>query len=166
MIKRPDIDADIADLERQCAADEADISARQAALDAKRATLAELRIYKKHRSAYEPEEAPGEKRSGRRGGPGRPRGLMSGYKSRSELPTIPQMIVEALQDAEKRGRPSLRPIEIQGYLAHKWPGVRKNAAAAVCWKMWDDGRLVKIGDDYALPPKDAEGGDAASTLRH
>jgi hypothetical protein len=170
MVKKADIESLVAQYRSQLAAEKDSVAAGQARVADLEAKIDRLLITSETLGELEV-AFPEVEAKRRRGGPGRPPGIVStGYKSRRDLPTIPAMIFAALKDAKKRGLVGLRPMEIKDYIDAHWPGkIRGKAAGAVCWKLWNEGRLVKLREDrdiYSLPPDETEAGDAASTVRH
>jgi hypothetical protein len=74
--------------------------------------------------------------------PGKPEGI----------PTMPQMILEALYEAKARGVRGLEPKEIANFIAQKWwPAVTINAVGPIAWRMHKGDRLSKRQSKYSLP---------------
>jgi len=69
-----------------------------------------------------------------------------------DIPTMPEMIVKALENAKTEGREGLRPSEIKDYIAKKWwPTVKGSAVGPIAWRMFDRNELQKDGEVYSLP---------------
>jgi hypothetical protein len=74
--------------------------------------------------------------------PGKPEGI----------PTMPEMIKEALKDARSRGLKGLEPKEITSFIAAKWwPTVTINSVGPIAWRMYDREQLAKRQSKYSLP---------------
>jgi hypothetical protein len=74
--------------------------------------------------------------------PGKPEGI----------PTMPDMIFEALKDARARGLKGLEPKGITAFIAAKWwPDVRINNVGPIAWRMYKNERLAKRQSKYRLP---------------
>lgn len=75
------------------------------------------------------------------------------YNKPANIPTMPEMIVEALS------RPQALPIgmeprDILKFIADNyWPEVRSELVGPIVWRMWKRGELVKDGSLYSLPQK-------------
>jgi hypothetical protein len=73
----------------------------------------------------------------------------------SGTPTMTDMIIEALQDARRRGAKGLEPKEMVDYIAKKWwPNVPSNAVGPIAWRMQDRGELRKRDSRYFLPKQE------------
>jgi hypothetical protein len=73
--------------------------------------------------------------------PGKPEGI----------PTMPEMIFEALRDAKTKGVRGLEPKEMASYIAAKWwPAVPINAVGPIAWRMYSKDRLAKRQSRYFL----------------
>lgn len=60
------------------------------------------------------------------------------------IPTTPDMIIRALDDAGSRGKPGLQPHEILTFIKSKWwPQATNHDVSPVVWRMAKDGRLSK-----------------------
>jgi hypothetical protein len=73
----------------------------------------------------------------------------------SDVPPVPEMIIEALQNAAESGAPGLTPTGLLSYVRQKyWPDAQNADVGSTAWRMWKDGRLIKPSQDspiYALP---------------
>jgi hypothetical protein len=68
------------------------------------------------------------------------------------IPTMPQMILEALYEAKARGVRGLEPKEITNFIAERWwPAVTINAVGPIAWRMHKGDRLSKRQSKYSLP---------------
>lgn len=68
------------------------------------------------------------------------------------IPTMPEMITEALRDAKARGLKGLEPKDIAAYIASKWwPGVKINNVGPIAWRLYKNSRLAKRQAKYRLP---------------
>jgi hypothetical protein len=69
-------------------------------------------------------------------------------------PSVPDMILEALNHAHGFGRTRLRPAEMLSYIRGKWwPSAEGNAVSSIAWRMWQRGQLAKYQDGtYSVPP--------------
>jgi hypothetical protein len=81
------------------------------------------------------------------------------------IPTVPEMIIEALQVARKNGSKGLEPKEIVAYIARRWwPNVPANSIGPIAWRMAvrdKEQRILKRGSRYFLP-KEEEHADGKS----
>lgn len=77
----------------------------------------------------------------------------------SDTPTMPKMIVEALEFAKIQGKSGLEPKAITAYIANKWwPEVSMNNVSPIAWRMMKRGQLVKPSKRdavYSLPNNEA-----------
>jgi len=78
--------------------------------------------------------------------------LATGGKKPSSLPTVPEMIMEALVSDRDRGGAGLRPKDILRYIRETyWPDAPSDAVGPVAWRMWSkEGRIEKSGDVYFI----------------
>jgi hypothetical protein len=68
------------------------------------------------------------------------------------IPTIPEMIREAIQHARDLGAPGLRPKELTSYIRGRyWATMPDAAAGPIAWRMFKRGELGKDGAYYSLP---------------
>jgi hypothetical protein len=68
------------------------------------------------------------------------------------LPTMPEMIIEALKDAKARGLKGLEPRDITNFIAAKWwPDVKINNVGPIAWRLYKSERLAKRQAKYRLP---------------
>ena len=73
------------------------------------------------------------------------------------IPTMPEMIIEALKDAKARGLKGLEPKDITAFIAAKWwPDVRINNVGPIAWRLYKSERLNKRNANYRLPDDLAE----------
>ena len=78
------------------------------------------------------------------------------------IPTMPDMIFEALRDAKARGLRGLEPKDITAFIAAKWwPGVKINNVGPIAWRLYKNERLNKRQAKYRLPDDNAETSVAA-----
>jgi hypothetical protein len=87
--------------------------------------------------------------------------LMVGGKPEG-IPTMPDMIFEALKDAKARGLKGLEPKDIAAFIAAKWwPSVKINNVGPIAWRLYKNERLTKRQAKYRLPDDFAETSVAA-----
>ncbi len=68
------------------------------------------------------------------------------------IPTMPQMIYEALRDAKARGQKGLEPKDITAFIAAKWwPDVKINNVGPIAWRLYKSEKLAKRQSRYRLP---------------
>jgi hypothetical protein len=78
------------------------------------------------------------------------------------IPTMPDMIFEALKDAKARGLKGLEPKDITAFIAAKWwPSVKINNVGPIAWRLYKNERLTKRQAKYRLPDDFAETSVAA-----
>jgi hypothetical protein len=78
------------------------------------------------------------------------------------IPTMPEMIFEALKDAKARGLKGLEPKDITAFIAGKWwPDVKINNVGPIAWRLYKSERLAKRQSKYRLPDEWAETNAAA-----
>jgi hypothetical protein len=69
-----------------------------------------------------------------------------------QVPEMPKMIVEALQEALKRGLSGLEPKGMTEFIRQKyWPHVKGESVSPIAWRMAQVGQLRKDGSVYSLP---------------
>ncbi len=67
------------------------------------------------------------------------------------IPPVPDMIIEALRDAQQKGAPGLTPSGLLSYIKQRyWSDARSPDVGSTAWRMWKDGRLTRPSDDPAL----------------
>ena len=84
------------------------------------------------------------------------------------IPTMPEMVIEALSSPEAGWHDGMEPRDIMKFIANKWwPDVRAELVGPIAWRMWKRGQLEKTGTFYRMPqkneptdtpPKDASAG--------
>jgi hypothetical protein len=68
------------------------------------------------------------------------------------IPTMPEMIFEALRDAKERGIKGLEPKDMAAYIAGKWwPDVKINNVGPIAWRLYKSDKLNKRQSKYRLP---------------
>jgi hypothetical protein len=68
------------------------------------------------------------------------------------IPTMPEMIFEALRDARDRGIKGLEPKDMTAYIAAKWwPDVKINNVGPIAWRLYKSEKLNKRQSKYRLP---------------
>jgi hypothetical protein len=68
------------------------------------------------------------------------------------IPTMPEMIYEALKDAKARGQRGLEPKDITAFIAAKWwPDVKINNVGPIAWRLYKSDKLAKRQSRYRLP---------------
>jgi Fe-S-cluster formation regulator IscX/YfhJ len=68
------------------------------------------------------------------------------------LPSIPDMILEAIRHAYSLGATGLDPAGLNSYVRGRyWPTVPGNIVGPTAWRMWKRGELMKDGPIYSLP---------------
>lgn len=74
----------------------------------------------------------------------------------ADIPTMPKMIIEALQDARKRGLRGLEPKDMTEYIKKKWwPDVPPESVGPIAWRMWKKTHtLTKRESKYFLPKQE------------
>jgi hypothetical protein len=78
-------------------------------------------------------------------------GVTNGAKPEG-IPSIPDMITEAIRNAHARGDKGMEPIMMTAFIrARWWPGVSPEKVNPIAWRMWKRGQLSKNGSAYALP---------------
>ncbi|MCA1379363.1 hypothetical protein I6F34_00815 [Bradyrhizobium sp. BRP05] len=78
------------------------------------------------------------------------------------IPTMPEMIFEALKDARSRGVKGLEPKDITAFIAEKWwPDVKINNVGPIAWRLYKSERLAKRQSKYRLPDEWVEANAAA-----
>ncbi len=72
-------------------------------------------------------------------------------------PTVPNMIIEALMEAQDMGLHGMKAETITKWVRDRyWPDAPSSSVGPTAWRMARDNRLVRVGDLYALPPATAE----------
>jgi len=72
----------------------------------------------------------------------------------TEIPSVPDMIIEALTEANDRlNVDSLTPSAILSFVQQKyWPDAKSADVGSTAWRMWKDGRLTRPQEGlYGLP---------------
>jgi len=68
------------------------------------------------------------------------------------LPTVPEMIIKALEAALNNGQQGLSSPEILAYVRQNiWQDARPNDVISTAWRMWKHDKLRKDGKIYNLP---------------
>jgi hypothetical protein len=77
------------------------------------------------------------------------------------LPSIPDMILEAIRHTHGLGAPGLDPAGLTSFIRGRhWPSVLANVVGPTAWRMWKRGELAKDGSVYSLPnPGEHRGAD-------
>lgn len=79
-------------------------------------------------------------------------------KKPHDTPSVPEMILAVLRDAQadlKKGRRGLEPKEIAAEIAKRWwPEVTINAVGPIAWRMYKRGDLQKRSSRYFTPKTD------------
>jgi hypothetical protein len=77
--------------------------------------------------------------------------LVAGGKPEG-IPTMPDMIFEALRDAKARGLKGLEPKDITAFISAKWwPDVKITNVGPIAWRLYKSERLTKRQSKYRLP---------------
>jgi hypothetical protein len=72
-------------------------------------------------------------------------GLDQSFKPNG-IPTVPEMIIEAIKDANNSGNPGLGPRGLKSYIRGRyWPGMPDRVPGPIAWRMWKRGELGKKG---------------------
>lgn len=67
-------------------------------------------------------------------------------------PTLAEMILQTLSEANTRGVPSMAPKEITAAIRQRWwPAARAESVGSVAWRMADRKQLAKEDGRYSLP---------------
>jgi hypothetical protein len=78
------------------------------------------------------------------------------------IPTMPAMILEALEEARDEGKKGLEPREMGEFIIKKyWPNMPPYVVGPIAWRMHKSGKLAKRGSKYFLPK--VEEGSGADT---
>jgi hypothetical protein len=73
------------------------------------------------------------------------------------IPPMPEMIVEAIEEGIKSGRRGLTPADITTFVRSKyWPQVTINNVGPIAWRMWKRHQLSKEGAVYGLKTPEGE----------
>lgn len=76
----------------------------------------------------------------------------------ADTPTMPEMIVVALNEARFAGLPGLTPKELASAIANRWwPGVTSTEVGPIAWRIAKRGQIEKVGKLYRAPEPDANG---------
>jgi len=74
------------------------------------------------------------------------------------IPTMPEMIIEALKLAESQGAPGLEPNGMVSYIRGRWwQDAPTESVGPIAWRMWKRGELLKEGARYRLPSLSPQG---------
>jgi len=77
-------------------------------------------------------------------------------------PTIPAMIMEALDEANILSLPGLEPKAILAFIKDRyWPDAEQQSVGPVAWRMAREGRIKKVGRRYYLLSDETPADDAA-----
>jgi hypothetical protein len=73
---------------------------------------------------------------------------------RERTPTVPEMILSVLLRPHLLDDPGMEPKDITAKIREKWwPDAPSQSVGPIAWRMWKkEGRLVKDGNLYSLPP--------------
>ncbi|MCW5773694.1 MAG: hypothetical protein KIT16_18775 [Rhodospirillaceae bacterium] len=81
------------------------------------------------------------------------------------IPTMPEMIREALSQAQAQGYNGLKPAGLLSFVRAKyWPNAPQSSVGPTAWRMAKRGEIKKHGPNYKLPKKDSENSEAASEV--
>jgi len=71
-----------------------------------------------------------------------------------DAPTVPEMILEVLLRPHLLDDPGMEPKDITAAIRERWwPDAPSSSIGPIAWRMWKkEGRLVKDGSLYSLPP--------------
>ena len=75
----------------------------------------------------------------------------------ANLPTIKQLVLEALEDARRRGMPGLTPKQIREFVAAKYSYNMGASANTVPSRMWRDEKILEKNTEtglFSLPSKE------------
>lgn len=79
------------------------------------------------------------------------------------IPTMPDMIREALKHALSRNVLGLEPTDMLAYIRGRyWSTAQQQNVGPIAWRMHKRGQLLKRGSYYRLPKEETENGQAAS----
>ena len=68
------------------------------------------------------------------------------------IPTMPEMIIEAIKHVNSMGAPGLDPVGLRSYIRGRyWPGMPDQAVGPIAWRMAKRGDLRNMGGIYSLP---------------
>lgn len=77
-------------------------------------------------------------------------------------PTMPEMILAALEEARSAGMLALEPKDIAARIAARLdPNVKGEAVSSIAWRMWKRNQLIKDGTLYSLPKTEKAADDQA-----
>jgi hypothetical protein len=147
--RRAKLDADIARLREQIS----DLEAKRSELDLAERVFAELALEGDERHQQEPEFDISRASAGQRADTDEP--IRNGedhlYKP-DGIPTVPEMILEAIRHANNMGARGLDPTGLRSYIRGRyWPGMPATATGPIAWRMWKRGDLKKERGLYTLP---------------
>jgi hypothetical protein len=77
-----------------------------------------------------------------------------GHSKPPAIPAVPDMIIEALTDAEEHlNVEGLTPSALLSFVRQKyWPDAKNADVGSTAWRMWKEGRLLRpVEGLYALP---------------
>jgi len=75
------------------------------------------------------------------------------------IPTMADMILAVLQNAEAANEGPLEPKDIVARIRQRWwPDAPNSSVGPTAWRMWKDKRLDKTGAAYSTPKDEAPGG--------
>jgi hypothetical protein len=110
--------------------------------------------------SHDSKKAPASSRSQRKGARSK---VTKVDRKPGGLPTMPEMIVQALKVAQANGGVGLEPKDITAYIANRWwPTVKSESVGPIAWRMFSRKELEKHGDLYTLPHTNASAQPALS----
>jgi hypothetical protein len=138
--RRKVVDLEIGVLKEQIAAR----IAEQERLSIAEAVILQLSVQSDHNTVAPPPPPPEEDED------------EDGFSKPNGIPTMPEMIFEALRKDKEEDildlNAGLEPKEMMKFIAEKyWPDVRSELVGPIAWRMWKQGRLLKEGNRYRLP---------------
>jgi len=78
------------------------------------------------------------------------------------VPTVPQLIYEALRQAAMLGENGLEPAAMLEFVRKKyWPTAVSSDIGSTAWRLWKVGKLRKSGSIYSLPEREKGAQNAA-----
>src|SRR6266446_2142473 len=146
--RRAKLDADIARLREEIA----ELEAKRSELDIAERIFAELSLEgdELNREPVVGDIAPEEQTD-------TPEAPMNGedHSRKPEgIPTVPDMIIEAIRHANSMGARGLDPKGLKAYIRGRyWPGMPDPVPGPIAWRMWKRGNLNKRGAIYSLAPE-------------
>src|ERR1700730_9336234 len=79
------------------------------------------------------------------------------YGKPAGIPSVPDMIEEALEHGRDMGAAGLRPAGLVSYIRGKyWPGAETSDVGPIAWRMWKRGDLRTTTGGYALHKSEPE----------